>query len=100
MDQIGQLLSFAAHTAGLKFGSLQVKQSMTAPTDVETKIINQEEIRKYKETNEEQKPHGHSLSECPWGVHVRKRVFGYFKRGQHARYCSCMHFYSSARTYC
>jgi hypothetical protein len=55
MDQIGQRLYFAAHTTGLKFGSLQVKHSMTAPTDVEAKIINQDEIRKYRETNEEQK---------------------------------------------
>jgi hypothetical protein len=55
MDQIGQRLSIAAHTTGLKFGSLQVKQYMTAPNDVEAMIISQEEIRKYLETNEEQK---------------------------------------------
>ncbi len=55
MDQIGQRLYIAAHITGLNFGSSQVKQSMTAPTDVEAKIIHQEEIRKYRKTNEEQK---------------------------------------------
>ncbi len=56
MDQIGQRLSFAAHIlTGLKFDSLQGKPSRTAPNDVEAKIIHQEEIRKYQQTNKKQK---------------------------------------------
>ena len=54
-DRVGPRLSIAAHIAGQKFGSLQVRACPTALNDVKAKIIQEEDEKKSKSAKRQER---------------------------------------------